>query len=489
MPYLRGNRINLVGKKKPLYWPEVANLIPNIGPVIVGPYATVSEDTPNYGGLAYTAREALFKGPSYRIRQAGTISQIKIYAGATLTGITGVYVKVWRRNEAGTYDRVGSTTENLLASLVAGATATITLSTPIAGVQVGDYYGLRITKTSGTQNLFRARTGIAGMVLYYISNATPDATGYDWESKSTVANTAVPIELFMDTAPHIVGIGDSGMAGQPANYSFLQGLQDIYLPGSTIIEQFRDFLNPAYTIQNMGAGGDTTSEILSRFAADCIALKPRIAIIDGGTNNLRNGDYVQANHLSDWADILDLCRANSIIPLVMLMPPYTNGDEFSLTVANVTVDAAAKTYTRATGSWLVDGVSLGTWIQWGGFSEAGNNQKIQVTDGSALVLTFDNAVGLVNEGPVASVSAVANDMSTIDAWNASLTSMCRVSYPEAVIVDSKAYIGQFRPGGPVVNLWDLKAADPDCDADGLHSTPVGYGLISLAGFNELRRKR
>lgn len=563
MPYLRGNRINLLGKKKPLYWPEILSLTANAGPVICGPYATVLEGTANYGGLSYTAREALFKGPSYRIRQVGTISQIKIYTGADLTGITGVYVKVWRRNEAGTYNQVGSTTENFLASLVVNTTVTITLATPITGVQVGDYYGLRITKTSGTQNVFRARTGIfgfnitatitvdataktftrdsgswvddlvtvgqwitfsgcsnpannqkikasavsalvltfsdavgladegptesvkarAGMLTFYVSNATPGTTDYNWESKSVLANAAVPIELFMDTAPHIVGIGDSGMAGQPGTYSFLQSIQDIDTRDATITEQFRDLLNSVYTMQNMGAGGDTTSEILARFAADCVAIKPRIALIDGGTNNLRNGDFNQTNFLSDWTDILDLCRANSIIPIVMLMPPYTNGDEFSLEVANVTVNAAAKTYTRAAGSWVTDGVPVGAWTQWGGFGEEGNNQKIQVTERSALVLTFGNAVGLVNEGPAASVSAVANDMSTIDAWAAALQ-LCASSYPEAVVLDCRPYVGQFRPEGPAGNLWDYK---PDCDADGLHMTVYGYGQAALAGFNRLRK--
>jgi len=69
---------------------------------------------------------------------------------------------------------------------------------------------------------------------------------------------------------------------------------------------------------------------------------------------------------------------------------------YSLTALVVTVAAAAKTFTRATGSWITDGVKVGDHVTFGGFTDAGNNATFIVTAVSALVLTCAAASGLVN---------------------------------------------------------------------------------------------
>lgn len=74
---------------------------------------------------------------------------------------------VWRKNDT-TYDLIGSS-ENLANSLVAGAFTTIDLSTPITGVQEGDYYGYYLQSSSAV-NTFHARTGISGVTSLTLSH-------------------------------------------------------------------------------------------------------------------------------------------------------------------------------------------------------------------------------------------------------------------------------------------------------------------------------
>lgn len=70
--------------------------------------------------------------------------------------------------------------------------------------------------------------------------------------------------------------------------------------------------------------------------------------------------------------------------------PYTD-----LTV-NVTVDEDAKTYTRATGSWLTSGVKVGDTITVTGLTTTADNITAKVTTVTTLVITFGDATGLVD---------------------------------------------------------------------------------------------
>ena len=70
--------------------------------------------------------------------------------------------------------------------------------------------------------------------------------------------------------------------------------------------------------------------------------------------------------------------------------PYTN-----LTVS-VTVDEEAKTYTRATGSWLTSGVKVGDTITVTGLTTTADNITAKVTTVTTLVITFGDATGLVD---------------------------------------------------------------------------------------------
>lgn len=70
------------------------------------------------------------------------------------------------------------------------------------------------------------------------------------------------------------------------------------------------------------------------------------------------------------------------------------------TATSIDVSASAKTFTRATGSFIDDGYQVGMTVTWSGFTDPANNTAKTITIVSALVMTVSEAV--VNETATAS---------------------------------------------------------------------------------------
>lgn len=66
---------------------------------------------------------------------------------------------------------------------------------------------------------------------------------------------------------------------------------------------------------------------------------------------------------------------------------------------------------------------------------------------------------------------------TRDQWNAALQTLA-AGYPGAVVVDPGLVAGEFRPGGPPGNFWNIAKAYSA--GDGLHFSPAGYQRIAQA---------
>jgi lysophospholipase L1-like esterase len=64
-----------------------------------------------------------------------------------------------------------------------------------------------------------------------------------------------------------------------------------------------------------------------------------------------------------------------------------------------------------------------------------------------------------------------------DQWNEALRALA-AGYPGAVVVDPGPVVGEFRPGGPANNLWNIAKAYSA--GDGLHCNPAGYQRIAQA---------
>jgi hypothetical protein len=85
------------------------------------------------------------------------------------------------------------------------------------------------------------------------------------------------------------------------------------------------------------------------------------------------------------------------------------------TSATITVNAAAGTYTRSTGSWITDGYVQGGPIVTTGFTNAGNNASKTIASVTASVITVTSNAGLVNETKAATST---NNKMTLSDGNA-----------------------------------------------------------------------
>lgn len=282
----------------------------NTDVVKVAPYATISETPGSWGLNATGFREFLSNDHRYRIRQNGTVTRVRLYTG-NKTNLTGFYVTFWRKDGT-TYDRVGMT-ENLVDDLVAGATTAIDLTTPIDGIQEGDFVGYRIEKSGAGYN-FNALTASS----YYVTDADPSAADYAWESQTSLPS-AFPIEIYMQ-APQFAFIGDSIMAGHPSHYSFIESTNTTSI-ASTIEHQFGDLTG--YTYHNMGIGSQTATQIAARFNADIVASKPRVAVAEGGINGPNDEEH-KPQFLADWQSMLDAAQQNGITLLALRILPCTS---------------------------------------------------------------------------------------------------------------------------------------------------------------------
>lgn len=334
----------------------------NSNKVIVGPYDTAISGAGNWGPSGAGSVQWVVKGQQYRIRQSGTIDRVRLYT-ATKTQMTAFYVQVWRK--IGTRYALVGQSNNIVSQLVDGGFSTIDLGTPIAGVQDGDYYGGRMESTGIGARFFAYNPG--SVSTYYISNDTALTAEMDWEAK-TLSSTVVPIELYMQ-APQAVFIGDSIISGSPGNLSFLYTAQTSNIPYS--MERQLSYLT-GYTYQNMGNGGNTTAQVNARFTADALNLAPRILVMDGGVNDINNGNVTKPQFLANWTNMLNLAQADPNITtiLVFKIMPWTNGTTVQNQTRddwNISLEALASGYSKVI---VVDTSSVLGQFRAGG--DAGN---------------------------------------------------------------------------------------------------------------------
>jgi lysophospholipase L1-like esterase len=302
----------------------------------VAPYGvSISTDTGNWGTGGAQTLELICAKHTTRIRQAGAVSRVKFYC-ASKTYVTGFYITVWRKSGS-LYDRVGIS-ENLASSLADATILTLDLSSPITGVQEGDYVGMRyVTSAANTGIITAINTGATAS--YRVSSEAP-ASDYAWESQ-TSSFYMPPIYVYEDAAPVFVAIGDSIQSGIPGHYSFCD------TAGTTtdltgFIAYHLSQRSGCITYQNMGIGSQTTSNIAARITTDLVNLGPRFAILQGGINDLNNlpgnppdpNDVAAANALliSNWTTIIEACVNNNIVPIIIPITPWTNGSNAKMEI-------------------------------------------------------------------------------------------------------------------------------------------------------------
>jgi PGF-pre-PGF domain-containing protein len=271
------------------------------------PYSDIPQsDTANWGGLD---REFIQAGHNDRIRQTGTIYQIRFYV-ADASKLSEFYFTVWRESDS-KYERIGIT-ENLVTDIHSDGINVIDLPIPIEEVHEGDFYGYRIKATGDAlyvdQNNRDHRT-------YYVNGVATPTNDFQWEDQNSV-NGIFVIEPYMENT-YMVFIGDSIISGYPGHSSFLE-TEDITNIPTTI--EYHWSMKVGQTYQNMGMSGQKTSEIKNRFDSDVINLSPTYVLIEGGIND-RNVAVNKERIINNWESMIQESHNNDIIPVIMLILP------------------------------------------------------------------------------------------------------------------------------------------------------------------------
>lgn len=297
-------------------------------------------------------------GTNYEIRHAGNVAQIQFSWGnpTTTNQYTGVYFVICRPSvSASNWNQIPNDcpvvqkSANLLSLLTAGQINTVNFcaSGCSAGLPIpvkkGDFYGFESTGTFGTGGAIDDRFHADASVCQNGNNTTDcylattastlNPQAFPWNTTSTWTfgngfsggtNMAVPVSVYLQQGPAFVMIGDSIIAGQPRqpgiytsadrNFAKVDATSDIgwHIRHAT-----------GWTYQNMGIGGQTTTQIAARFATDCVALHPQFCIIEGGVNDIaQGGANTLANFQTQWTSMLTAAKNAGITPVCLLILPW-----------------------------------------------------------------------------------------------------------------------------------------------------------------------
>jgi len=255
----------------------------------------------------------IVKNKGERIRQDCDIKEISIYVSAIPS--QNFTVIIWRFDGTN-YDKIGE--QNIQSNLTANQLNTVVINPPIA-VKEGDFVGFNFMHTELIDTSILVDSS-AGSILYSIAD-TPTETDYDWESKTAIAYS-LPTKI-QSNAPLIVTIGDSIIESYPHHTSMVDIAYTTVATSKSWQSKLKLY-DDRFTFQNVGIGGETTTQIEARFDRDVVSIKPRFAAINGGVNDIAQG-VSKAVFLAKWQSMLDKCQANGIVPIVWKIMPWTNG--------------------------------------------------------------------------------------------------------------------------------------------------------------------
>ena len=270
------------------------------------------------------------------IRQTGKLVKIKYFNSQELPDT--IKLQIWRKTN-NLWTRVAESAD-LRSKITINTINDVQLDTAL-DVQEGDYVGFEGT---GYETCFlRAGTYIAKTYCY--ASLPISYTDYDWLAQSN-STSILPIKSYMQ-APLIVLIGSSSMAGRPGHYSGIENSM-VNNPANSIGYQLYQ-LNNKLVCQQMGIGSQTSTNMAARFDNDCIALKPKFALIYAGTNDIAGGVITKATFLANYTSMLDKCAANGIIPIALNIMPWTNGTDEQMIIRdewNADLKALVESYPK-----------------------------------------------------------------------------------------------------------------------------------------------
>jgi lysophospholipase L1-like esterase len=140
------------------------------------------------------------------------------------------------------------------------------------------------------------------------------------------------------------------------------GLQRVVFMGNSITEGWAprfDSLFPGKPYVGRGISGQTTPQMLVRFRQDVIALKPRLVVILGGTNDIAGNTGPSTLEMieDNLASMTELAKANGIrVVLVSVLPaadyPWKRGLDPAPKI--IALNAWIKQYAASAGARYLD---------------------------------------------------------------------------------------------------------------------------------------
>ncbi len=283
-------------------------------------YWTNFDVTADYSIGAATTHEILLRTHHARLRQNGHVIGANFFFGS-VTGLTSVIVKIWRRRASGTFDLVGSS-NNIVSFITPSTVNNIIFSTAIQNCREGDYVAMQILGSGNGINQLAIEASDNSEVLSV--NSVPATTNFAWLSQ-TATSGLIKIQAVVSSKTDVVWIGYSVMAGHNTHMDYCEettvavdGTADA--PTSTIPHFFNQIAARAY--QNVGKGGETAAAMLARFMRDVVAVSPEIVVIQAGGNEVLAGSSV-ATLTNAVSSMLDLCVTHGIEVVLTSVPPGT----------------------------------------------------------------------------------------------------------------------------------------------------------------------
>ena len=285
------------------------------------------------------------------IRQSGNLTKVQFYIGSN-SGLPSKLIIAIYRKVGSVYNRIAY--EDVLSKLTMNTANTITLTTPFPVLE-GDYLCIGGNAGTATGGILAGITGKQAGSNKYKDVVLPDQ-GYAWDSQ-TSGTWVIPIKGYMQ-APAAVVIGDSIVSAHGSvGASYIEDY--IYPNVDSLVGHIMQVSEPNFVHQTMGIGGQTTTQIEARFAADVVALKPKMCIIEGGVNDIAMGS-TKAIFIAKMTSMLNQCVAANIIPIVCKIPPWTNGTNAQLQARDawmLDLQALVATYTGSV--WVDFDVDMG----------------------------------------------------------------------------------------------------------------------------------
>jgi len=91
-----------------------------------------------------------------------------------------------------------------------------------------------------------------------------------------------------------------------------------YIPAGQLSCQWETY--SSVPVKNLARSGDTTQNMLDRFDLDVLPFRPKVLLIFGGVNDIRNGSVAEAV-IKNLAALRDKCIANEITPVFCTVTP------------------------------------------------------------------------------------------------------------------------------------------------------------------------